>query len=113
MFTLYLYDDIQWSNEDRALAGYITGNGQHYAIPGSFTVTIQDIDSTSNVGKPGLWVFQIDHHSELVILDCQDPVTGSPTIQLFLSIMLRPFFNYFCNLKENYNHQNTAHYYPG
>ena len=83
-FALYLYDDIQWSHGDRALAGYITGNGQHFTIPGSFSVTIQDIESTSNVGKPGLWVLQIDHHSDLVDLPCQDSVTGFSTIELIL-----------------------------
>ena len=84
MFALYLYGDIQWSNSGRALAGYIVRNRQHYTINGSFSVTIQDIESTTNVGKPGLWVFQIDHYSGPVILPCQDSVTGFSIIELIL-----------------------------
>ena len=76
-FAIYLYDDIQWSRGGRALAGYMTGDGQNLTIiPGSFTEAIEDIESISNVGKPGLWVLQIDHHSDLVYLPCQDSVTG-------------------------------------
>ena len=80
-FALYLYNDTQWSRGGRTSVGYYVGNGKDFiTINGSFTEAIQDIDSTSNVGKPGLWVFQIDHHSGLVTLPCQDSVTGFSTI---------------------------------
>ena len=76
-FALYLYNNTQWSRGGRTVVGYFVGNGKdRITINGSFTVAIQDIDSTSNVGKPGLWVFQIDHHSDNFTFPCQDSVTG-------------------------------------
>ena len=79
-FALYLYNDTQWSRGGRTVVGYFVGNGKDMiTIAGSFSgegAQLENLDSTSNVGKPGLWVFQIDHHSDLVDLPCQDPVTG-------------------------------------
>ena len=86
-FALYLYDDLQWSRGGRAFAGYIVGKGKDSIILNRSledAAKLENLDSTSNVGKPGLWVLQIDHHSDLVDLHCQDSVTGFSTIELIL-----------------------------
>ena len=60
-FVMYLYDDIQWSLVGNAFAGYISGDGRTiFKIDGSFSISIEEIESTTNVGKPGLWVFRVD-----------------------------------------------------
>ena len=86
-FALYLYDEIQWSCSGREHAGYIVGKGKDFIILDKSIndeAKLENLDSTSNVGKPGLWVLQIDHHSGLVDLHCQDSVTGFSTIELIL-----------------------------
>ena len=60
-FVLFLYADgeIQW--EDYALAGINAGDGiNSVTIPGSLTPSIINITQTSNVGIPGVWMFQVD-----------------------------------------------------
>jgi len=62
---LYAYGEIQWDTGDRfyrdeAVAGINTGDSVNFiAIPGSRTPDIINIDQTSNVGIPGVWMFQI------------------------------------------------------
>ena len=54
-----MYDDIQWTSE--ALAGINTGDGvNHVTIPGSQSLSMLDIEETSNVGIPGVWIFRVD-----------------------------------------------------
>ena len=96
-FVIYLYDDIQWSREGKAFAGYISGDGRTiFEIDGSFNTSIEEIESTTNVGKPGLWVFRVD---DPVYLSCQDSATGFPTIQLILQN--KRIMMYMCNLHVN------------
>ena len=60
-FVIYLYDDIQPDHEGEAFAGYISGDGRTiFEIDGSFNTSIEEIELTTNVGKPGLWVFRVD-----------------------------------------------------
>ena len=57
---IFLYDDdgIEWGT---GLAGINAGDGvSSITIPESRTVNIRNIDQTSNVGIPGVWVFQVD-----------------------------------------------------
>ena len=63
---------MQWTTSDsafgddglagiEALAGFNIGDGENYiTIPGSRTSSIIDIDKTSNIGTPGVWMFQVD-----------------------------------------------------
>ena len=56
---MFLYGDIQWIN-GVALAGINAGDGMnHITIPGSLTSSIVNIEETSNVGIPGVWIFRI------------------------------------------------------
>ena len=56
---LYADGEIQWTNG--ALAGINAGDGVNsVAIPGSLTPNIINITQTSNVGIPGVWMFQVD-----------------------------------------------------
>ena len=56
---LYADGEIQWQNG--ALAGINAGDGVNsVTIPGSLTPSIINIAQTSNVGIPGVWMFQVD-----------------------------------------------------
>ena len=57
-FVIFVYDDIQWAF--RALAGINAGDGvNHITLPGSLTSSILDIEETSNIGNPGVWIFSV------------------------------------------------------
>ena len=68
---MYAAGRIQWTTGDysggynglygtEALAGINAGDGiRHYTIPGSRTSSIINIASTTNVGKPGTWIFKV------------------------------------------------------
>ena len=73
-FAIYLYADgmIQWTTGDAsggagglggtpAQVGFNAGDGVRFEIvPESRTSDIINIDMTSNVAVPGVWVFQVD-----------------------------------------------------
>ena len=73
-FVIFLYADgrIQWTTGDNsggfrglggneALAGINAGDGVGFVtIPRSLTTRIINIDQTSNVGTPGIWIFRVD-----------------------------------------------------
>ncbi|XP_068099382.1 alpha-tectorin-like [Hyperolius riggenbachi] len=73
-FAIFNYGDIQWTTGTAsegdpqtgiggipAQAGFNSGDDTHYFnIPGSRTNEVMKIASTSNVGRPGRWVFQVD-----------------------------------------------------
>ena len=55
-----MYGDIQW-NSGGAVAGINAGDGvNHITIPGSLTPSIINIEETSNVGIPGVWIFNFE-----------------------------------------------------
>ncbi|XP_073459881.1 alpha-tectorin-like [Aquarana catesbeiana] len=69
-FLLYNYGDIQWPSmnwtafsQDGPLAlaglnsGYETG---YYTLPGSLTISVANLSSTSNVNVTGRWAFKVD-----------------------------------------------------
>ena len=63
---------IEWTTGDNsggyrglygteALAGINGGDGFRFVtIPGSLTTGIINIDRTTNVGTPGVWMFRVD-----------------------------------------------------
>ena len=73
-FIIYLYADngIQWTTGDAsggtdglggiaAQVGFDAGDGARYElVSGSRTQDILNISTTSNVGIPGTWIFQVD-----------------------------------------------------
>ena len=59
-FVIFLYanGEIQW--DKNALAGFNAGDGVNsVTIPGSRTPNIVTITQTSNVGIPGIWMFEV------------------------------------------------------
>ena len=59
-FVIFLYADqlLQWTLH-KATVGYDTKNGTNfYNVPESDTLLIINITHTSNVGIPGIWMFQ-------------------------------------------------------
>ncbi len=65
-FALYLYADglIQHSGSSYghpALVGYDYGDGNHYFNhPDSLSENITNVESTSNINVPGMWIFRLD-----------------------------------------------------
>lgn len=82
-FALFIYDDIQWTTGDAsegmfgtggfpAEVGFNAGDGVRFKeVPTSQTDEVINIETTSNVGKQGLWVFRVDQ-DDLVIIPCGD-----------------------------------------
>ena len=76
-FAIFLYADgeIQWTTGDSsggsnglggtpAQVGFNAGDGVNYAtFPASRTADIINIASTSNVGTPGVWIYQINEET--------------------------------------------------
>ena len=85
-FVLFLYADgeIQWTTGDAsggsggfggtpAQVGFDAGDGERFfSVPGSQTADIVDIDTTSNVDIPGVWMFQVNGE----VADCTEDVDG-------------------------------------
>ncbi|XP_077312589.1 uncharacterized protein LOC143933542 isoform X4 [Lithobates pipiens] len=69
-FLLYNYDDIQWPSISSygyyqhgplALAGLNSGyDTGYYTLPGSLTLSVANLSSTSNVNVTGRWAFKVD-----------------------------------------------------
>ena len=68
-FAIFLYADglIQWAESENevgrfaATVGVNTGvTGRYLRVPQSGTPSIIEIDTTSNVGRPGVWLFRLD-----------------------------------------------------
>ncbi|KAK2168445.1 hypothetical protein NP493_1225g02057 [Ridgeia piscesae] len=71
-FTIFNYGDITWtagsaSNGIPAQVGFNAGDGRRYfSVPGSRTASIVNVETTSNVGLRGRWVFRIDEADVVV-----------------------------------------------
>ena len=76
---MYADGKIQWTTGDAdggtnglggqyAQVGFNKGDGRSYsAIPESRTADVIKMDKTSNVGKPGVWIFEINQGSGQMI----------------------------------------------
>ena len=87
-FVFFLYNDggIQWTTGDdsggnnglggdEAIAGISAGDGDNYTVIPEFgSPCVLDIDKTSNVGTPGVWMFKVgtSTYSELLYVDIRD-----------------------------------------
>ncbi len=70
-FVIFLYDDIQWTNSGYALAGINGGDGvRSVTVTDSLSEAIMNIVTTSNVGRPGVWMYRVDTSA---IIDPSDP----------------------------------------
>ena len=88
-YVLYLYDDIQWTASvdsggvdglggNTAVVGFNAGDGiQSIEIPDSNTDNIVNIETTSNIGEAGLWVFRVDQEEVVIIDDCTVNISRS------------------------------------
>ncbi|XP_041485881.1 sushi domain-containing protein 2-like isoform X2 [Lytechinus variegatus] len=91
-FAIFNYGDINWTtgtasggNSSTGLGGipaqvgFNAGDGvTHYNVPASRTADVVDIETTSNIGVPGRWVFRTDN-SNIQGQEC----TTSGDISLF------------------------------
>ncbi len=85
-FVEFFYADglIQWTTGDasggsgglggtEAQVGFNAGDGIRFAsVPGSQTPDIINIDTTSNVGRGGVWLFRVDQEEIVIIRDCSN-----------------------------------------
>ncbi|XP_054773314.2 sushi domain-containing protein 2-like [Lytechinus pictus] len=74
-FAIFNYGDINWTTGEAsggdpstglggtpAQVGFNAGDGvTYYSVPGSQTPAVVDIETTSNIGVPGRWVFRTDN----------------------------------------------------
>ena len=58
-FTFFSYGDIAWSGNGQVYIGFNSGSSS-YMLPQAFNETAEDIETTSNVGVAGLYVFRVD-----------------------------------------------------
>ena len=89
-FVIFNYADgeIQWTTGDvsdgtggfggtPAQVGFNAGDGIRFAnIPGSQTAAIVNIDTTSNVNTPGVWIFRVDEEEITVTQECRNDPSG-------------------------------------
>ena len=63
-----MYADIEWTSSGGSLAGINAGDGvNHVTIPGSRTSGILNIEETSNIGVPGVWIFRVDGGTYIIM----------------------------------------------
>lgn len=85
-FVIFLYADegIQWTTGGGGISGGVNGLGgspaqvgfnagdgvRSYRVPESQTAAVLNISMTSNVGVPGVWIFQVNGE------DIRTPISG-------------------------------------
>ncbi|KAI5628308.1 sushi, nidogen and EGF-like domain-containing protein 1 isoform X1, partial [Silurus asotus] len=94
-FTIFQYHNVTWttgmhasSGGDRlglggiaAQAGFNAGDGRRYFnIPGSRTNDVVEVESTTNVGYPGRWVFRIDD-AQVEVGSCNNTASVCPHLR--------------------------------
>ena len=65
-FVLFLYDDIQWSNEFTRI-GFDSGTGMGYNLPQEIFNNILNLESLSNIERPGIFAFRVDQGSGILL----------------------------------------------
>ena len=90
-FAIFQYADgeIQWITGDAsggtsgfggtpAQVGFNAGDGERFAsVTGSQTSDIVNIDSTTNIDRPGVWIFRIDEEEIDITRKCKNDPTGT------------------------------------
>ncbi|CAL8252359.1 unnamed protein product [Merluccius merluccius] len=94
-FTIFQYNNITWTTGMHASsggdaaglggiaaqAGFNAGDGKRYFnIPGSRTHDVAAVEGTTNVGRPGRWVFRIDD-AEVEVGGCNDSASVCPHLR--------------------------------
>ena len=62
-FVLFLYEDIQWSNEFTRI-GFDSGTGIGYNLPQEI---LNNLESLSNIERPGIFAFRVDQGSSILL----------------------------------------------
>ena len=58
-YVCFLYEDIQWG--EGAGIGFNAGDGNRsFTVPGALTSETLDMENQSNVGRPGVFIYQVD-----------------------------------------------------
>ena len=59
-YVCFLYEDIQWG--EGAGIGFNTGDGTNrsFTVPGALTNETLNMENQSNVGRPGVFIYQVD-----------------------------------------------------
>jgi hypothetical protein len=61
MFVMFIYEDIQWGDSGTTIGFNAGDQVQSFTLPESMTTEgVLDLEITSNVGVPGLYVFRVD-----------------------------------------------------
>ncbi|XP_051928957.1 sushi, nidogen and EGF-like domain-containing protein 1 isoform X1 [Hippocampus zosterae] len=94
-FTIFQYSNITWTTGRHASsggdenglggiaaqAGFNAGDGKRYFnIPGSRTQDVTHVETTTNVGFPGRWVFRIDH-ANVEVGTCNNSASVCPHLR--------------------------------
>ncbi|XP_022531192.2 sushi, nidogen and EGF-like domain-containing protein 1 [Astyanax mexicanus] len=94
-FTIFHYHNITWTTGMHASsggdiaglggiaaqAGFNAGDGKRYFnIPGSRTDDVVEVETTTNVGYPGRWVFRIDD-AQVQVGSCNDSASVCPNLR--------------------------------
>ena len=120
-FTIYNYEQLVWPivnvSDRRAQAGFNAGDGQtYYIINGSFTQDILSINSRSNVGIDGKWIFRVDRDN-ITAGGCSSSgfLSVTPVTQYYLGgenlTLLGPCFqmNDSAQITYNYGYTDEEH----
>ena len=60
-FVMFLYEDIQWGSAETTIGFNAGDRFQSITLPESLTTEgVLNLDITSNVGIPGVYVFRVD-----------------------------------------------------
>ena len=65
-FVLFLYDDIQWSNSNTRI-GFDSGTGIGYNLPQEILSNLLNLESLSNIERPGIFAFRVDKGSGILL----------------------------------------------
>uniref|UniRef100_A0AAR2LD50 Sushi, nidogen and EGF-like domains 1 n=1 Tax=Pygocentrus nattereri TaxID=42514 RepID=A0AAR2LD50_PYGNA len=94
-FTIFQYHNITWTTGMHASsggdiaglggiaaqAGFNAGDGKRYFnIPGSRTDDVVEVETTTNVGYPGRWVFRIDD-AQVQVGSCNNSASVCPNLR--------------------------------
>ena len=78
-FVIFLYGEIQWAvvgSDNPAVVGVNVGDGvRQQNVSESLTEEIININTTSNTGVPGVWVFRLFEDDNITSLD--PPIIGN------------------------------------
>ena len=68
-YVLMMYTQISWTLTNSTLpawVGFSAGDGTRYtSVTDTFSVSIRNLSSTSNINQAGVWIFRVDENTVL------------------------------------------------